>query len=57
MLEESGFKTIEVKRFMLSPIGLLFELKVERLVNTLKMGFFFANRFILATKAGDLKFV
>ncbi len=30
MLEESDLKAIEVKRFMLSPIGLPFELKVER---------------------------
>ena len=47
---DSGFKILETKRFMISPIGLPFELKIEKIIRFLKLDFIFLNQLIVGKK-------
>lgn len=46
----TGFQVLQSKKFMLSPIGCLFELKIERLLKFLKLDFILLNQIIVGKK-------
>jgi len=50
LLMETGFSVLEKKKFMLSPIGLPFELTIENIIRRLRLNFLFANQLIIGRK-------
>lgn len=49
-LNRAKFKTLEDKKFMMSPIGLPFELTIEKMLRFLKIGFILLNQVIIGKK-------
>ena len=45
-----GFKIVQTEKFMISPFGFPFELKIERLMKWLKINFFLLNQVIVGRK-------
>lgn len=50
LFEEAGFSVLQTYKFMLSPIGLPFEHKIERVVRELRLRFLFANQLVVGIK-------
>lgn len=50
ILEKCGFQVVKAEKFMISPIGLPFELKIERLIKLLKLNFLLLNQLIVGRK-------
>jgi SAM-dependent methyltransferase len=50
LCEGAGLRVAEASKFMLSPVGLPFELPVERLVRGLGLSFLFANQLVAAIR-------
>ena len=50
LLEENKFQVAEAKKFMLSPIGLPAEKKIEKIIRFLKLDFTFLNQIIIGRK-------
>jgi len=50
LCEDGGLRVVEASKFMLSPVGLPFELAVERLVRGLRLDFLFANQVVAAIR-------
>ncbi len=47
---EAGLQVMEASKFMLSPVGMPFELAVERIVRGMGLNFMFANQVVAARK-------
>jgi len=50
LCEGSGLRVVEASKFMLSPVGMPFELPVERVVRGLGLNFLFANQLVAAVR-------
>ena len=50
LFQAVGFEVLEMRRFMLSPIGLPAEMQVEALVRFMRFNFLFANQLIVGRK-------
>jgi trans-aconitate methyltransferase len=50
LCEGAGLQVVEASKFMLSPVGMPFELSVERLVRGLGLSFLFANQLVAAVR-------
>jgi len=50
ILSKNNFQIVEAKKFMVSPISLPFELKIEKLLKFLKLDFILLNQLIIAKK-------
>jgi len=50
MFGKVGFRVVESKNFMLSPVGMPFEVKAEKVVRDLGLNFLFANQLIVGKK-------
>jgi len=50
LCEGAGLRVAEASKFMLSPVGMPFELPIERLVRGLRMNFLFANQVVAAVR-------
>jgi SAM-dependent methyltransferase len=50
LCEGAGLRVVEASKFMLSPVGMPFELPVERLVRSLRLNFLFANQLVAAIR-------
>ncbi len=51
LVEFAGFKVIESRKFMFSPIGFPAERTIERLLNTIGLSFVMANQLLVAKKS------
>lgn len=49
-LEKVNFQILKTKRFMISPIGFPFELKIEKIIRFLKLDFTLLNQLIVGRK-------
>ncbi len=50
LFEEVGYTVIEQKKFMLSPIGVPFELSIENLIRNIGLDILFANQLVIGKK-------
>ena len=50
LIEQNKFKLLTSKKFMLSPIGMPYELKIERWIRKLKIDFMLANQLLVAER-------
>lgn len=48
LCEDSGFKVLLAQKFMLSPIGMPFEIVIEKIFRSLRLNFMMANQLIVA---------
>ncbi len=48
--KDTNFQILKTKRFMISPIGLPFELKIETIIRLLKLDFILLNQLIVGKK-------
>ncbi len=51
LCEGAGLRVAEASKFMLSPVGMPFELAVERVVRGLRLDFLFANQLVAAIRS------
>jgi len=50
LFDEVGYVIMEQKKFMLSPIGMPFEIPIENIVRCVGLNFLFANQFVVGKK-------
>ncbi len=50
LFNKSGYKILEQKKFMLSPVGMPFELPIENLIRNIGLNFLFANQLVVGKK-------
>lgn len=53
LLRTAGFQIVELKKFMLSPIGMPLEITMENIVRNIGFHFLFANQLIAGKKASS----
>jgi ubiquinone/menaquinone biosynthesis C-methylase UbiE len=51
-MRETGYTILEQKKFMVSPVGIPFEFRVEKIIRYIGLNFLFANQLIIGQKAG-----
>lgn len=52
LVSAAGLEVLEAEKFMISPVGMPFELAVERMLRLLRLRFLMANQIVVARKPG-----
>lgn len=53
LAQENGFVVLKSQKFMLSPVGMPFEIPIENIVRFIGLNFLFANQLMVCKKADD----
>lgn len=53
LFKEVGYEILEQKKFMLSPVGMPFEIPIENIVRCVGLNFLFANQLVVGKKVGS----
>ena len=50
--ESQGFKILKAEKFMMSPIGFPYEVKIEKILKSIGLGFLLLNQLVVGQKIG-----